>query len=336
MASSKGDTSTSSDDAKEVHHQNLHPLLSLEEERQGYDSDTNLSFEEGEFESTLFSDLPKDELSTPLLAGNDFMELEASHENLAALDDKVTTKKRGLTWDSVANSFKTQVLGNPDEDESISTTASNNIVQNDTVEMNSSVAAVFLRDYESSRPCSLSPNLDSITLQQLEMYNLRFSPSHQFLVCFAMLSLFLASFFEGEIRRGGFALCCQMLFTVFAAFIFTSDIVIRGYYDDDNLLTANMQTLYTRKTRARRWKIPMLLMLMAVTLETAIKIILGGHTIVWSSIFKPIVFFYVSSKARDGEFRDINEPVVFKINVYFSNLSKRNNNIACCMRFSFY
>ncbi len=233
-----------------------------------------------------------------------------------------TKKQKRLTWDKVSsnlqvqwhddfNSFNDNEEYNNNDHNLNSTTITNNNInhsnnnqrqQPSNLDMNISIASVFLRDYEYSRPCSLSPNLDSITPIQLEMYNSRFSSSHQFLVCVAMITLFLASFFEGQSKNGFFDIIFQTLFTSFAVLIFTMDIVMRGYYDDDNLFTMNIPTLYTRKTRARKWKVPMLVMLMAVTLETAIKVLMNSNTLfVWSSMFKPIVFFYVSSKARDGK-----------------------------------
>lgn len=236
-------------------------------------------------------------------------------------DREQTKKQKRLTWDKVTSNLKVQwhddfnsfnddeEYNNNDHNLLNSTATTNNINHNNNqiqqssnLDMNISIASVFLRDYEYSRPCSLSPNLDSITPIQLEMYNSRFSTSHQFLVCVAMITLFLASFFEGQSKNGFFDIIFQILFTSFAVLIFTMDIVMRGHYDDDNLFTMNIPTLYTRKTRARKWKVPMLVMLMAVTLETGIKVLMNSNTLfVWSSMFKPIVFFYVSSKARDGK-----------------------------------
>jgi hypothetical protein len=253
--------------------------------------------------------------STPLLAADDrFMELEQSRE----YTDILSTQKKTLTWDKITSNFKIQwldpLLKDSDDENEEAPDGENYITsnQNDTFKhhhhhhhhqnsMNASIVAVFLRDYECSRPCSLSPNLESITPLQLEMYNLRFSFSHQFLVYISMVGLFLASFFEGEWEHSVSAFILQMIFTALAAAIFTIDIVIRGHYDDDNLFNPNLQTLYTRKTRARKWKIPMMILLFAVTLETAIKILINrDKVIIWSSMFKPIAFFYVSSKARDG------------------------------------
>ncbi len=297
-------TSPAGSDVKRQHQLQLHARGSLlSEEEEEFISDSNLSVVEGERESALFSSLSHDELSTPLLAGNDFIELEPSNSQENICERLVNSPKQPV-WNLTKSSLSTIWAYNADEDQAANGLTSNDEEDslNEEIEISTSIAAVFLRDYESSRPCSMSPNFDSITNIQLEMYNLRFSSSHQFLLCVAMVALFVASFFEGERKEGAFELTCQMLLTALAAFVFTMDIVIRSYYDDDNLFTANMQTLYTRKTRARRWKIPMLLMLLAVTLETAVKILFGKETIIiWSSFFKPIAFFYVSSKARDGE-----------------------------------
>lgn len=305
MTSTRQGILESPDDLSTGRHDNdsrQYSFLSLEQQDEcDKENEERLSKVEGELESTLFDDLSQEnDLCTPLLAGDHFMELEPSQENVDTLID-ILSKQKTLIWDRVTSNLKVRWLENSNEHESLTATANTHEAQNNNIEMNVSIAAVFLRDYESSRPCSLSPKFESITPLQLEMYNLRFSTSHQFLVYVAIGSLFLGSFFEGEFTHGIFAFTFQMLFTAFAAAIFTMDIVIRGHYDDDNLFTTNMQTLYTRKTRARRWKIPMLIMLFAVTLETTIKVLFNSETlIIWSSIFKPVVFFYVSSKARDG------------------------------------
>jgi len=294
--------------------------------------------------------------------------------------------------------------------------------------MNVSTSAIFLRDYESSRPCSLSPNIDSITPIQLKMYNIRFSNTFQFLLYTAMLSLFIASCFEGQaesktsmnmtmsipnqdqstytysyynrrILSNGeeqiiqnddpnntspissssssslpswFLFISQMICTIFPAIIFTLDVIIRGYYDDDNILNANLQTLYTRKTRARSWKIPLLCMLFAIMLESSLKTLWVGsfgsyddsdgnddgdsdgngdgdsnangdgakrhyNIIVWSSILKPIVFFYVSAKARDALSALVRvTKIVFKVIMIELFLILSFATMACHLYFEFH
>ena len=251
----------------------------------------------------------RDDLNTPLLARNE-LEFE-SQGNLNALAAECEVKGNPPFWYRFKTSLSNKWLESSHENESqVPPETENNRVShhiqnestNDIGTKYTSIAAVFLRDYESSRPCSLSPNIETITSLQLEMYNQRFSTSHQFLLYAAMTTLFLSSIFEGQKYHGLLAITLQMTFTAFAALIFTMDIFIRGHYDDDNLFNTNIQTLYARKTRARKWKIPMLLILVAITLESSIKILFVDETqIVWCSIFKPIVFFYVSSKARDGK-----------------------------------
>lgn len=269
---------------------------------------------QNEDEPNIFEGLSENELKTPLLAGNE-LEFESSHNNLNTFVNNESKDSNNPFWDRFKSSLTTQWLDSFHEQENQALTASHvrgqdKMEQHETNETGTkytSIAAVFLKDFESSRPCSLSPHIVTITPIQLEMYNQRFSSSHQFLLCAAMGSLFFASFFEGQKDHGVLAITLQITLTAFAALIFTMDIVIRGHYDDDNLFNANMQTLYTRKTRARQWKIPMLIMLLAVTLESSIKILFVNETqVIWSSVFKPIVFFYLSSKARDGKKRTLN------------------------------
>ena len=145
-------------------------------------------------------------------------------------------KQKTLIWDKVTSSLKIQwqddeegsksrggVDTNDQDEEALPNDGNNsngNGRDSKKIDMNTSIAAVFLRDYECSRPCTLSPNIHSITPIQLEMYNIRFSPLHQFLVYAAIVTLFLGSFCEGQWNNDIPNFTFQILFTAFATAFF--------------------------------------------------------------------------------------------------------------------
>jgi hypothetical protein len=165
------------------------------------------------------------------------------------------------------------------------------------------IAAIFLRDYESSRPCSLPTNTSAIKPLQLFIHHVRFSYVWQFIVYFATGCLFLSSCYDsfGSEGKGRHQ---QFMLTISSVVVFTLDAMMRTILDerDPNSGVSTVANSRVRKTRAEKWKLPTLAILFAVLIETFIKTIQnGGKAVVWTGMFKPIVFFYVSSKARDGK-----------------------------------
>ena len=165
------------------------------------------------------------------------------------------------------------------------------------------VAAIFLRDYENSRPCSLPTNINAIKPLQLFIHHVRFSYVWQFIVYFATGCLFLSSCYDsfGSEGKGRHQ---QFMLSISSVVVFTLDAMMRTILDerDPNSGISTVANSRVRKTRAEKWKLPTLAILVAMLIETFIKTIQNGDkAVVWTGMFKPIVFFYVSSKARDGK-----------------------------------
>jgi len=182
------------------------------------------------------------------------------------------------------------------------------------------ISAVFLHDFEQSRPCSLSPNIDSITSVQLVAHKFRFSILWQLCVYAAMCYLFISSYFEGHDKGTPTSPMALLVLTVIVDVIFALDMITKRIYSGydhhsgaDNGTSADgispdQHNPNVRKARNRWWNIPMVLLLLALSCETIIKFWVnqlypneGGFELcIWSGVFKPIVFFYVSSKAQDA------------------------------------
>lgn len=191
----------------------------------------------------------------------------------------------------------------------------NGISSEASMDMDVAISSIFLKDYENSRACSLPGNIDSITPFQVRIHNIRYSYTWQCVLFTGITSLFLSSCFDGG--QSGWGTRgnrdqIQLILTLLAAIIFTLDVIMRTIHDYDEIDedisisegemdTTAAQHIQARKTRAQRWKTPVLLIIFAVSLETYVKVLGDDKHYVWSGCLKPIVFFYASTKARDGE-----------------------------------
>jgi len=185
-----------------------------------------------------------------------------------------------------------------------------------------SICAVFLRDFEQSRPCSLPPNVDGITSVQLVVHKIRFSILWQLCVSAAVCYLFISSYFEGHAIGAPASPVALLVLTIIVDVIFALDMIMKriysGYDRDSgsithtdrtaNIMSNSQHNPNVRKARNRWWNIPMVWLLLALSCETTIKFWVnqlhpddrGVDLCIWSGALKPIVFFYVSSKAQDA------------------------------------
>ena len=153
------------------------------------------------------------------------------------------------------------------------------------------IAANFLMDYEAGRPPTLPSQFESITFTQLQLYTVRFSWAWRFFgVSSAMAALFLAH------NQNAFF---TALLHTYAIILFFGEISMR-----EQLSGSDPEVLKTHSDHKM------------VKLLVAFLIILGLESWTWllvisddpektyptmiSSLFKPIVFFYVSDRARDA------------------------------------
>jgi hypothetical protein len=161
------------------------------------------------------------------------------------------------------------------------------------------MSSIYLKDYENSRPCSLSTNLDTITEKQLFLHKIRYSAIWQFTLNIAVLLLFTASYFD----RCDFSIhscCLQLLITILAVVIFFADMLMRACLECTDHADNDRTLILMRRTRSYLWRLPTMIILCYIVFENIAKFIVSGKQIVWMSAFKPVVFFYVSTKARDA------------------------------------
>ncbi len=284
----------------------------------------------GERESRLFEDIGDESnylespgMRTPLIDGDGSFENDEAFQveefeqgNESDLDRDLSMP---LTWRGKILRYFGRRMGS----ESINVTSS--------IDKSISVSVIFLRDCENSRPCSLSSRIDTITPLQLRIFRFRVSLIWQCILHIAISSLFAVSCFDGEQENGNDSDdptigkdrsnadekdSTQFMFTLFSVIIICTDVAMRTLYDvsmdnnEEQLETSTLDTsthnqyIFGRKIRARWWKLPVLLISLGIVLETYAKRICANKLFVWMGVFKPVIFFYVSSKARDGEWQD--------------------------------
>jgi hypothetical protein len=153
------------------------------------------------------------------------------------------------------------------------------------------VAAYFLMDYEASHPPTLQTDFESITKQQLTCYRIHFSWAWRCLINFAILLLFVSH-------------TQNMLVTAISHSIFIVIFAIEIY------ITEKMYGIDPKEdTRHGDRKLvrPMIAFLFFLGLESwmwyffSSEVRQNGEAFtIFCSIFKPLVFFYASAKARDS------------------------------------
>jgi len=161
------------------------------------------------------------------------------------------------------------------------------------------ISSIYLKDYENSRPSSLSSNLGTVTDKQLYIHKIRYSTIWQYTLNLSVLLLFIASYFDRN-EYSNQSSYLQILITMLTFMIFFSDIWMRTCLECSENDDDGRTLLLMRRTRSYLWRLPTMAMLCSILFENLAKFILAGKSIVWMSIFKPVVFFYVSTKARDA------------------------------------
>jgi len=152
------------------------------------------------------------------------------------------------------------------------------------------VAAFFLMDYEASRPPTLSSNFDTITARQLRVYRIHFSWAWRlFGMNLAVIVLFLA---HSQSRL------VTALMHTYAIIVFFIELWMREQLYS---LEPSSDQYHSERGLNR----PLILFLLVLGLESWVWYIFppDPHAKVpalVSSIFKPVVFFYVSLKARNA------------------------------------
>jgi len=157
--------------------------------------------------------------------------------------------------------------------------------------MAAKVAAYFLIDYENSRIATLPSSFENITVKQLKLYKIYFSWQWRWFVNLAIIVLFL-SHTQNLLATAIMHTCVIVVFAV--------EIHIR-----ENMYGINPRedTTHTDRKLVR----PMVAFLVLLGLETwtwwkfSTNLSSNGSTYpLYTSFLKPLVFFYVSSRARES------------------------------------
>ena len=190
-------------------------------------------------------------------------------------------------------------------------------------QMAAKVAAAFLQDYEANRPPTFgdTTTLDGIREYQMTLFHIKHSVFAEVCRFLAVLAFFASSFLEGfyAIKEVP-AYRCYLLTALngFGIFVALIDIWIRkefrGHRRAQNKqrniqlrsISASTKTLVekhdVRVSRSEKLMQPLIFFCALLALENIFRvyIIRSGNLVLFSSICKPLVLFYVSSQARDA------------------------------------
>ncbi|KAG7368073.1 ion transport protein [Nitzschia inconspicua] len=166
-----------------------------------------------------------------------------------------------------------------------------------------SIAACFLKDYEDGRPPTLSPKLKSISDRHLQMYRFKHSTVWSFGgLSIATILLFVA---DGPSR------IWTLILNMTAVTLFGMDLYMKRqlhmendtrHYHAEPQTSTNRSTLYDR---FMMYAVALFLSIFTIQSWLAFWLLYDDtstyHPFTWAvSIFKPIVFFYQSRRARDA------------------------------------
>lgn len=176
-----------------------------------------------------------------------------------------------------------------------------------------SMAVAFLQDYEAARPPTLASNVTWITPWHMGLYRLKYSAGYSILIFTATLALFLSSCLEGPSPTDS-TLRMHILtgLNMYALAIFAMDMWIRTqfqkHFADSNITSSkNAKTkkssppMQSRTSHANLLMRPLCLFGLFLGLENLGWLLArpDRHTcVLFSSILKPVVLYYISSQAR--------------------------------------
>jgi hypothetical protein len=175
------------------------------------------------------------------------------------------------------------------------------------------VAAAFLRDYEASRPPVFGERgLEEISERQVKLHKFRYgNVVYPVVLGIATVALFLSCFFEGFGNQQDDRAALTAL-NVFAVVAYSFDLLIaRDLHKfvvisrpnssfGDRIGPLNENAAYSNRNKP--FGQPLLLFCALLLLENCTKssISPGRSVVLFSSIFKPLALFYVSSLAREA------------------------------------
>ena len=159
------------------------------------------------------------------------------------------------------------------------------------------IAACYLMDFEESRPATLFPDPDRISWNHLRLHRIRFSRLWQSILVLAALGLVGSSYFDYSPKNVRTQWNCNTLnsITLGLSFIFLIDVIVL-----QSIYRVSFVAQSARQSRSKWWAIPLILVLIALDVETITKTVVVQKEVVWSEIFKPVAFFYLFQQARDA------------------------------------
>ena len=178
------------------------------------------------------------------------------------------------------------------------------------------IASKFLLDYEESRSSSLPPDLHAITCYHLYVHTIKYSYLWNVLRWFSCFALFLSSAIE--VSEKNVLWLCTLTFVpiiffcidIAMQYYLTNQIYMYNLKQQEKHMNEEEQDNYLHHQRISRsqtiWSIPLLIFFLCLYAETIYKMIhfkrMGDskNIIIWTSIFKPLLFFYISTKARNA------------------------------------
>lgn len=152
-----------------------------------------------------------------------------------------------------------------------------------------SIAACFLMDYEASRPPTFSTNIDGIDTQKLQYFRLQFSVWWRWLGLYPATILLFVSNFES---RGWTAVA-----HILAIAIFVVDIHLRYQISSSS---SNYSSNRIEHGIQRSFLVFLTLMAIQTSFWPFVNNPETHFSTLMISVFKPLVFFYLSRRARDA------------------------------------
>lgn len=161
------------------------------------------------------------------------------------------------------------------------------------------IAISFLQDYEANRPPTLSSEIDTITDWQLYLYQLKYgNPIAPLILWLAALALFVSSGLEGINNRSSRYLLTGL--NMVAILVLAIDMWAR--HELRPFETNHRHPYHARDSRTGKLFQPLILLGIFLALENWSRLIItdDANLILFASVFKPLVLFYVSHPSRNA------------------------------------
>ena len=157
------------------------------------------------------------------------------------------------------------------------------------------LSASFLQDYEAGRAPTLSKNFAQVSPQQIRLYQYKYSSAFVTLLVTATFCFFLSCLLEG-FDASHWHRPALTLLNFFGIAVFAVDIWFR------HAMRGNPARIeHTRTSRSEMLVKPVLLLCIVLSVENLARVTVTDDSIVmFSSLFKPLFLFYVSTRARDA------------------------------------